>query len=508
MAVNVMNPKFSVGVVGAGAMGRGIAQVAATGGITVLLTDDSAEVAEQARAFIQDMLERAVAKGRMGREEAEAAIARVTTVNETGALRDCDLVVEAVVENLSVKQAVFRTLEEHVSPECILASNTSSLSITSIASQCRDPGRVAGFHFFNPVPLMKLVEVIDGERTEPWVGEALMQIGERMGRSPVRVKDAPGFLVNQIGRGFTIEAAHIAEEGIAGFEDIDRIMRDTAAFRMGPFELMELTGLDVTHPATEAIYDQFYHEPRFRPSLLMRSRTEAGVLGRKTAKGFYDYQDGKLISSAEPPVPDAWPKAVWISTVEADAHKALTGILRDTGVALESTAQPSDHALCLVTPVGEDATTAALDQQLDPARTVAVETLFSPEKRRVIMPTPVTERKHADAAHALLATGGIPVTVLRDSPGFVAQRIVAMIVNISCAIAQARAASPEDIDKAPTLALNYPHGPLSYGDTLGPQKVLRILNAMHRLYGDPRYRPSLWLTRRARLGVSLLTPER
>ncbi len=177
------------------------------------------------------------------------------------------------------------------------------------------------------------------------------------------------------------------------------------------------------------------------------------------------------------------------------------------GVALESGAKPGPKALILVTPVGEDATTCAVDQGLDPRRTVAVDTLFPMVKRRTIMGTPVTDRLYRDAAHGLLASDGVPVTVCRDSPGFIAQRIVAMIVNIGCSIAQSRTAEPADIDKAVTLGLNYPSGPFKFGDVLGPERVYRVLSAMYRIYGDPRYRPNIWLTRRAKLGVSLLTPE-
>jgi 3-hydroxybutyryl-CoA dehydrogenase len=203
---------------------------------------------------------------------------------------------------------LFGELEGVVGPDCILATNTSSLSVTTIAAKLKRPQRFAGFHFFNPVPLMKLVEVIDGLQTENWVSEALMTIGKRMTREPVRLTDAPGFLVNQVGRGFTLEASHLVYEGIASFADVDRVMRDVGGFRMGPFELMELTGLDVTQPASELIYNQFFQEPRYRPNLIMRSRYEAGVLGRKSKKGFYDYDaEMKAIVPPEPAAPAAYP---------------------------------------------------------------------------------------------------------------------------------------------------------------------------------------------------------
>jgi 3-hydroxybutyryl-CoA dehydrogenase len=372
----------------------------------------------------------------------------------------------------------------------------------------KSPQRFAGLHFFNPVPLMKLVEVIDGLRTENWVSEALMAIGRRMTREPVRLTDAPGFLVNQVGRGFTLEASHLVYEGVSSFADVDRVMRDVAGFRMGPFELMELTGLDVTQPASELIYNQFFQEPRYRPNLIMRSRYEAGVLGRKSKKGFYDYDaDIKAIVPPEPPAPSERPQSAWVSRTNEQGHGTLTKLLDKLGARVESDSSPSSGALIFVTPIGEDATTCAVEEGLDPKRTVAVDTLFPMVRRRTIMGTPITEAAHLRAAHGLLASDGVPVSVCRDSPGFIAQRIVAMIVNIGCSIAQSRTAEPADIDKAVTLGLNYPNGPFKFGDVLGPQRIHKVLASMYRIYGDPRYRPNIWLSRRAKLGVSLLTPE-
>ncbi|MGZ8202611.1 MAG: 3-hydroxyacyl-CoA dehydrogenase [Burkholderiales bacterium] len=508
MPLDANRPDLTIGVIGTGAMGRGIVQVAAAGGMNVIMTDARPGAAQEAREFVSRMLARAAEKGTVSREEADAALARIRIADNLAAFKPCHMVVEAIVENLDAKRALFAELEGIVDPGCILATNTSSLSVTTIAAKLKTPQRFAGFHFFNPVPLMKLVEVIEGLQTERWVSDALMTIGKRMTREPVRLTDAPGFLVNQVGRGFTLEAAHLVYEGVASFADVDRVMRDVGGFRMGPFELMELTGLDVTQPASELIYDQFFQEPRYRPNLIMRARYEAGVLGRKTKRGFYEYDaEMKAIVPPEPPAPSAFPATVWVSRADEQGHAVLTALLKNMGAPLETGATPTPKALILVTPVGEDATTCATDQGLDAKRTVGVDTLFPVVKRRTIMCTPITEPAFRHAAHGLLASDGVPVTVCRDSPGFIAQRIVAMIVNIGCSIAQSRAAEPADIDKAVTLGLNYPNGPFKFGDVLGPQRVHKVLASMHRIYGDPRYRPNIWLTRRAKLGVSLLTPE-
>ena len=258
MALDPDRPDLTIGVIGTGAMGRGIVQVAAAGGLNVMIMDAKHGAAQEARDFVAKMIGRTADKGAITREAADAAIARIQVGGSLQDFKTCHLVVEAIVENLEAKRELFAQLENIVGPECILATNTSSLSVTTIGAKLKAPQRFAGFHFFNPVPLMKLVEVIDGLQTESWVSEALMTIGRRMTREPVRLTDAPGFLVNQVGRGFTIEAAHLAQEGIAAFADVDRVMRDVGGFRMGPFELMELTGLDVTHPASELIYNQFF----------------------------------------------------------------------------------------------------------------------------------------------------------------------------------------------------------------------------------------------------------
>jgi 3-hydroxybutyryl-CoA dehydrogenase len=299
----------------------------------------------------------------------------------------------------------------------------------------------------------------------------------------------------------------ILQEGVADPVTVDRILRMTAGFRMGPFELLDLTGLDVSFAVMQSIYNQYFQEPRYRPTPLPQQRVDAGLFGRKTGQGFYRYADGKIETPPEPAAPAARPAAVWLSRAEPQGHATAKALLDALGAPLESGPRPSPAALCVTTPLGHDATSAALAEDLDPTRTVALETLFDLARRRVIMTTPVTAPAVRDAAHGLFASDGVPVSLLHDSPGFVAQRVVAMIVNLACDIAQQRVATPSDIDLAVTLGLNYPSGPLSWGDRLGPKTIVTILERLHMLYQDPRYRPSPWLRRRAALGASLLTPE-
>lgn len=498
---------MTLGIVGTGIMGRGIAQIAAQAGIRVKMLDVKSGAADEAFNSIKQTLVKLSQKGKISQSDMETTIQQITI---SGALQDfssCNIVIEAIVERLDAKHQLFKELESVVSDECVLASNTSSLSVTEIATACRLPGRVAGFHFFNPVPLMKLAEVIDGILTSQWVIDGLVELTHRMGHTPVCAKDTPGFIVNHAGRGFVTEALRILGEGIAEHQDVDRVMRQGAGFRMGPFELLDLTALDVSHPAMEAIYNQYYQEPRLRPSPIARQRLMAGLLGRKTKRGFYAYTDGVQESLPEQEVPSVRPVSVWVSNERSCAHKAVSELVTKLGGVLDNGATPAQESLCIVMPLGSDATTACLAEGLDPKRTVAFDRLSDMTTRRTLMTTPITSPGMRDAAHGLFGSDGIPVTVIHDSAGFIAQRILAVIVNNGCDIVQQRITSPEDLDKAVTLGLGYPKGPLAWGDEIGPAKVLKILTTMLEFYGDPRYRPSPWLTRRAKLGVSLLTPE-
>jgi 3-hydroxybutyryl-CoA dehydrogenase len=502
MTFDPASPTLTLGVAGAGTMGRGIAQIAAAAGVEVRLTDARRGAAEEGRAFITKMLERQVEKG-LAAADARAAIERVKITDSPG-LAPCDLVVEAIIEDFLAKQRLFSDLEQIVSADAVLATNTSSLSVSAIAAACAKPERVAGYHFFNPVPLMKLVEVIPGQHTAEPVVAALQGLALRMGHRPVRAADSPGFLVNHAGRGYGTEALRILAEGVASPVEIDRILREAAGFRMGPFELFDLVGIDVTHAVMESIYRQFYDEPRFRPQPLLRRYLDAGLLGRKSGAGFYRYVDGRQKIPDEAPAPTGPRRPIWIGAGEdADRH-VLRELIGKASFAIDEAAAPASSSVCLVMPLGSDATHAALAQELDARRTVAIDPLFGFAGRLTLMTTPVTERAALDCVHAALAASR-PVSVIRDSAGFVVQRVVAHIVNIGCEVAQQRIASPADIDAAVRLGLGYPRGPLELGDSLGANKILAILRGLHEAYGDPRYRPSPWLIRRAALGLALTT---
>jgi 3-hydroxybutyryl-CoA dehydrogenase len=499
----------TVGVVGAGAMGRGIAQIAAQAGSTVKLYDTQPQAVAKARDELFAQWDRLAEKGRMDAASVAQCKQRLQTVGSLHELRDCSLVIEAVVERLDVKKSLFAELETVVANDAVLATNTSSLSVTAIAAGLKRPQRFAGYHFFNPVPLMKVVEVVAGLKTDAAVCTALAEYGAQMGHKAVQAQDTPGFIVNHAGRGFGTEALRIVSESVADFATIDRILKDQAGFKLGPFELMDLTALDVSHPVMESIYRQYYDEPRYRPSPITAQRLAGGVVGRKAGEGFYAYVEGKAQVPAEPPAPkvDDIPP-VWVST-RAARRSELYQLLKDLGAKIETGQSPSLHALTLVAPLGFDVTTVAIVERLDPARTIGIDMLVedAATKRRVLATNPMTRADIRDAAHALFARDGKAVSVIRDSGGFVTQRVVATIVNIAADMCQQGVCSPADLETAVTLGLGYPMGPLAMGDRWGPANILEVLFNMQTVYGDPRYRPSPWLRRRGALGLSLMHTE-
>ena len=502
-------PDLTVAVVGTGTMGRGIVQVSAQGGMRVIAYDEKPGAAQAAKDYIAKTLGGLVEKGRLAEADAKAAIDRISVAKDLGEVAKADVVIEAIIEQLEAKQALFARLEAHARPDAILASNTSSIPITAIASKCKHPERVGGMHFFNPVPLMRLVEVIPGLKTAQWVTDAMMALGKRMTREPVLCTDSPAFLVNHVGRGFVPESQRILTECIASAGDIDRILTGAPGFKMGPFTLADMVGIDIQHSVMESIYAQFYGEPAFAPMNLSALRAAGGLLGRKTGAGWFTYDNGKAVMPPLPPAPTARPKSVWVRPSEhhPELQAPLIDLFKQAGATLETTAKPSADALIVLTPIGWDVSTASIDLKLDPERTVAVDVLFGMKGPRTLMVTPATRSTVRDAAHGLLAADGQPVVVINDSPGFVAQRVVAMIVNIGCGVAQRGIATPADIDKATKLGLGYPFGPIEWGDLLGPKRVLFILERLHAFYGEPRYRPNPWLKRRAMLGLPLSAPE-
>ena len=478
-----------LGVVGAGPMGAGIAQVGLTSGLAVVLFDLNAEALAKAGKEIEGRIARMVEKGQLAEGETGPAMDRLTLAASLADFASCDAVIEAIVERLEPKQALFAELEGIVAPDAILASNTSSLSIAAIARNCTHRHRVCGLHFFNPVPLMKLVEVIAAPGTSAAITQRATALSQTLGKVPVTVKDGPGFLVNLQGRAYITEGLAITQEGVADPATIDRIMKGGAGFRMGPFELMDLTGIDVNYPVSTFIFEGYQYDPRLKTTTRHALMADAGLYGRKTGKGFYDYSD-QAAAAPDPPAPSG--RKLRPRLGEMSPHWAKLGDV-ETG-----------EDVTLIAPLGEDCATACHRLGLDPRRTVAVD-FTGADRRHLTVMAAIGGKAAAEDVADWLRGLDFAVEVIGDSPGFVLQRILAMIANLGCELAQIGVGTPGDIDTAMKLAQNYPLGPLEWAEKLGVGNCLEIMRQLQAITGSDRYRPSLWLRRRALLGLGAHT---
>ncbi|MBX2905087.1 MAG: NAD(P)-binding domain-containing protein [Taibaiella sp.] len=320
-----------VGVIGSGAMGSGIAQVAAMAGHTVVIYDNNEQALEKARANLSKTLQKLEEKGKIA--SSEAIMGRFSFAANVSAFADCSLIIEAIVERLEVKKAVFAEVEAVVSDSCIISSNTSSLSITSIAAACKKPSRVLGLHFFNPAPLMALVEVIPAIQTEPSLIVEATELMKKWGKMPVVAKDTPGFIVNRVARPFYGEAIRIYEEGIADIPTIDWAMTELGGFKMGPFTLTDYIGHDVNYVVTETVFQSFFFDPRYKPSFSQKRLLEAGWLGRKTGRGFYNYAEG--VESTAPTKDDALGKKIVERVVAMLINEAVDALHLNVATAAD-----------------------------------------------------------------------------------------------------------------------------------------------------------------------------
>lgn len=520
------NTDKNLAVIGAGVMGRGIAQLALQNGFQVKLFDVNQAMLETAQQQIFSMLEKLHAKSKLTDSELAFAKKSLICCQTLAEVAGTGLVIEAIAENLTVKQSVFAELESIVDNHCVIASNTSSLSITSIATNCQNPKRIIGIHFFNPVPLMKIVEIIPGLETSSQTVEFANQVIAAMGHQIVNVKDAPGFLVNHAGRAYVTESTKILSENIANVADIDKTMKSLLDFKMGPLELMDLTGLDITFAVMESIYEQFHNEPRLRPTSFLKQRVEGRVLGRKTEQGFYHYlldENNRLQQQRQSPKQALTDEElskygidghkVWIDCRDEFVYEYITQVLSQHNIELDKGETPDNNSLVIALPLFEDLTsyinqrgfiaknTVAVDLAIN--RVLGVNTNGLADLPLTIMTTPATTADCAFSIYKLFVTGQ-QTLLINDSPSFIAPRILAVMINNACEIAQQQITTPADINKAVKVALGYPKGLLDWGDELGSNNVLAVLQGLYSCYQDPRYRPSLWLKRRASLGLSLL----
>ncbi|MEU5180589.1 3-hydroxyacyl-CoA dehydrogenase [Streptomyces longwoodensis] len=483
-----------VAVVGTGTMGQGIAQVALVAGHPVRLYDAVPDRAREAAAAIGARLDRLVEKGRLSAADRDAARARLRPADDLAELADCALVVEAVLERLDVKQELFRSLEEVVSPDCLLATNTSSLSVTAIGGALSHPGRFVGLHFFNPAPLLPLVEVVSGFATDVTSATRAYETARAWGKTPVACADTPGFIVNRIARPFYAEAFAVYEAQAADPATIDAVLRESGGFRMGAFELTDLIGQDVNESVTHSVWQSFFQDVRFTPSLAQRRLVESGRLGRKTGRGWYDHRDG-----AERPEPHTaekqQPPAYVVAEGDLGPACELLAMIREAGIEVRE--EDEDNGTRLVLPGGGQLALADGQTSVEFRDVVYFDLALDYRRatRIALSACQDTGARTVAEATGLFQALGKDVSLIGDVPGMIVARTVARIIDLAYDAVAKGVATEEDVDTAMRLGVNYPLGPFEWSRRLGRTWACSVLDDLHQRDPSGRYAPSLALYR-------------
>jgi 3-hydroxybutyryl-CoA dehydrogenase len=510
----------TLAVAGAGTMGSGIALAALFSGLRVILYDIDEALLSKARDYIE---------GHLQRKQRAINIKYLSLSSNLNDLRPAGVIVEAIPEDLRLKQEFFQSLDEICPPPSILATNTSTLSVTAIAGAVSSPERVAGMHFFNPAPVLPLVEVVRGARSSDAVIQALVDLAKKMGKTAVIANDTPGFIVNRVARPFYGEALRLLGEGAASHDQIDRLLRDSGGFKMGPFELMDLIGIDVNFTATQSMYEQTFQEPRYRPHILQARMVQDNALGRKTGRGFYNYDssDQKKETGTEQAQPLNQGSTILVSG--SDWAPGLEQMTREAGlkvIPLASGERPGTEAAAGIAAVSKRAglpqAVSGLDRALAPGiplfvqcaditlaeaasyvrypeRMVGFDGLFlSSGRTATLVAAPGLSKEVRQAALSYLASLGKDGLWVQDSPGLVLPRLVCMLANEAAFALAEGVADAATIDLALKLGTNYPKGPLEWATQLGYNRVISVLEHLHSEYGEERYRIAPLLKRWAR----------
>jgi 3-hydroxybutyryl-CoA dehydrogenase len=516
--VSTAAPKV-IGVAGAGTMGAGIAQLGCLAGARTLLHDPIPEALERGLEQIRHHLERGAARGRWSDEDAASATERLEPAPGLEDLAPCELVIEAAPERIELKRELFASLSDGiVSADCVLATNTSSLLVTAIATAAKGPERVVGMHFFNPAPLMPLLEVVAGEQSAPEALSLARATGEAMGKVVIEAVDGPGFLVNRCNRPFGLEGLRLLQEQLATVEEIDRICRLEGGFRMGPFELMDLVGVDTGLEISRSFFEQSFGEPRWQPSRIAVKIVAAGRYGRKTGRGYYDYSGAT--DSYRDPDPEPLPVGGGDGIVVVAGELPLAGELREAAaqagwdvlepeeagdrqppeLILDITGGPGEEPLDVPLEGGPQAICCAPASlaALDPGGgAVGFHVLPPLEDAQLVELTrgPDTSSSAADAAERFFATLGKRTAWVGDAPGLVLGRIVCQVINEAAFALGEGVGSAEDIDAGFVHGLSYPRGPLAWGDQIGLDHVTLVLDGLYDEYREERYRTAPVLRR-------------
>ncbi|MDN3023656.1 3-hydroxyacyl-CoA dehydrogenase [Streptomyces sp. S.PB5] len=485
-----------VAVVGTGTMGQGIAQVALVAGHPVRLYDVAPGRAREAADAIGARLDRLVEKDRLTAADRDAARARLTPADSLADLADCALVVEAALERLDVKQELFRALEDVVGEDCLLATNTSSLSVTAIGGALRNPGRFVGLHFFNPAPLLPLVEVVSGFATDVTSATRAYETARAWGKTPVACADTPGFIVNRIARPFYAEAFAVYEAQGADPATIDAVLRESGGFKMGAFELTDLIGQDVNESVTHSVWQSFFQDVRFTPSLAQRRLVESGRLGRKSGQGWYEY--GPDAEPAEPHTAEPCRPPAYVAA-EGDLGPAseLLALIREAGIQVRE--DEEDHGTRLVLPSGGQLALADGQTSVEFRDVVYFDLALDYRRatRIALSASQDTAPQTLSEAIGLFQALGKDVSVIGDVPGMIVARTVARVVDLAHDAVAKGVATEEDIDTAMRLGVNYPLGPFEWSRRLGRNWAYALLDDLHLRDPSGRYAPSLALYRHA-----------
>lgn len=501
--MSALHSTVPVAVIGAGAMGAGIAQVAASAGHRVWLYDNRPGAAAEAIDGIGRQLAKRVANGKLSASAREACLAALVPAENLEQLAAAGLVIEAIVENLEIKQALLRQLEAVCSADCILASNTSSISITRLGAGMRHPQRLVGMHFFNPAPVMALVEVIKGLAGDANVVACVLATALAWGKQPVLARSTPGFIVNRVARPFYAESLRLLQEGAADCASLDAVLREAGGFAMGAFELTDLIGHDVNYAVTCSVFDAYYQDMRFQPSQLQKELVDAGHFGRKSGRGFYDYREGAVRPLAAHLNSQAEVAEVTMEG-EPGLLQPLLERLAEHGVSIHRRAGRGLLRVgnaCVALSDGRLASQRSADEGL--AELVLLDLALDYRRctRLAISWASGTSNTAVDQVVALLQRAGITVTALRDSPALCVLRTVAMLANEAADALLQGVASAADIDLAMRAGVNYPRGPLAWADQLGTATLVTVLDHLQAAYGEERYRPSLQLRRQLAEGA-------
>ena len=487
---------LTIGVVGAGTMGSGIAQVAIAAGETVKLYDPFPQPTERGREMIKKNLEFLVGKHKLTKDESTVMLARLDIVQTTRDLAACDVVIEAIIEDENLKKELFKDLETIISPDAILATNTSSISITSLSNGLARPERLVGMHFFNPAPRMKLIEVIKGLRTSEQYVDFIIELAKRWGKVPVTAKSTPGFIVNRVARPFYGEALRILMEDGTDHASLDTVMRECGGFPLGPCQLMDLIGLDVNLSVTQSVFEATAFDPRYAPSLLQQELVRAGKIGRKSGEGFYTYPTNIVNHKNNETATAVEPNVLDLEYVDDALIKPLIDRLITSGNSLTGVATSKSIPTIALTD-GRTATQRSDDESIRNLVLLDLCLNFELTKRIALTHAEQCTPQAVDQIVCALQSAGCHVTIIRDIAGMIVTRTVAMLANEAADLVHQRVSTPQEIDTAMTLGTGYPKGPLLWADQIGLKNISKILKNLCDHYGPSRYRLSPLIQRKS-----------